>query len=148
MDASFTDTEGERRHAVMGSYGIGLGRILASALESNHDDNGIIWPPSIAPYDVHIVAIGMDKDKEVGQALEQIEAELKAHGLAVLSDDRDERPGVKFKDADLIGAPVRLTIGPRALAKGKVEMKERGTEEGTEVPLEDAVAEVKRRISR
>ena len=143
MDATFTDAEGERRLVVMGSYGIGLGRILASALESNHDDAGIIWPASIAPYDVHIVAIGMEKDPEVGEALERVESELEAAGLSVLSDDRDERPGVKFNDADLLGMPIRLTVSTRNLKTSVVELKARDAEEAGTVPLDEVVAAVR-----
>ena len=147
MDATFTDAEGERRHVVMGSYGIGLGRILASALESNHDDAGIIWPASIAPYDVHIVTIGMDKDPAVGEALERVERELEAAGLSVLSDDRDERPGVKFNDADLLGMPIRLTVSTRNLKTGVVELKARDADEASTVPLDGVVAAVREALS-
>ena len=143
MDATFTDADGERRHVVMGSYGIGLGRILASALESNHDDAGIIWPASIAPYDVHIVAIGMDKDPDVIDALNWVETALEAAGLSVLSDDRDERPGVKFNDADLLGMPIRLTISTRNLKTGVVELKARNAEEASAAPLDEVVSAVR-----
>ncbi len=143
MDARFTDQDGERRLPIMGCYGIGLDRILAASIEANHDDAGIVWPASVAPFDVHIVAIGMDKDEAVATALEQVEQELEAAGFTVLSDDRAERPGVKFNDADLLGLPMRLTFSTRNLKEGVVELKARTAAEATMAPL-DAVAEAVR----
>ena len=133
MQATFTDADGERRVPIMGSYGIGVTRLLAAIMQAHHDDQGIIWPRSVAPYDVHVVAIGLDRDDAVGQALARLESDLEAAGFSVLSDDRDERPGVKFNDADLLGMPVRLTVSPRNLKAGVVEVKRRGAEEAPQV---------------
>jgi prolyl-tRNA synthetase len=123
MGATFLDEKGENRPLVMGCYGIGVSRLVATAVEQHHDDNGICWPMSIAPYQVHIVQVGTEP--EVLAAVQQLEQELQSLGVEVLIDDRVERPGVKFKDADLIGIPLRLTVGKKALAQGAVEFKVR-----------------------
>jgi prolyl-tRNA synthetase len=106
----------------MGCYGIGINRIVASAIEAGNDENGIIFPISIAPFEVIIVSVNQD-DADVVKAAEKIYNELKNKGIEVLLDDRDERAGVKFKDADLIGIPVRITVGKKALQTGNVEIK-------------------------
>lgn len=137
MAAGVLNTEGERVLPVMGCYGIGLERLLAAVVQANHDEQGIVWPPSVAPYDVHIVAIGAERE-DVGAALERLEADLGAAGLSCLSDDRDERPGVKFNDADLIGVPLRITLGPRGLRDGEVELKTRAETEPRSAPLSEA----------
>ena len=139
MDAGVLNAEGERVLPVMGCYGIGLERLLAAVVQANHDGQGIVWPPSVAPYDVHVVAIGAERD-DVGEALERLERDLAAVGLSCLSDDRDERPGVKFNDADLIGAPLRITLGPRGLRDGEVELKARSESEARNAPLADAAS--------
>ena len=139
MDAGVLNAEGERVLPVMGCYGIGLERLLAAVVQANHDEQGIVWPPSVAPYDVHVVAIGAERE-EVGEALERLERDLAAAGLSCLSDDRDERPGVKFNDADLIGAPLRITLGPRGLRDGEVELKARRESEARNAPLADAAS--------
>ena len=113
---------------VMGCYGIGVGRTVAACIEQWHDDNGIIWPLAIAPYHVIITPVNIN-DRESSRAAEDLYAELTNRGVEVLLDDRDERAGVKFKDADLIGIPMRVTIGPKNLAVGKMELKLRGTGE-------------------
>ena len=137
MAAGVLNAEGERVLPVMGCYGIGLERLLAAVVQANHDAQGIVWPPSVAPYDVHIVAIGAERE-DVGAALERLEADLDAAGLSCLSDDRDERPGVKFNDADLIGVPLRITLGPRGLRDGEVELKARAETEPRSAPLAEA----------
>ena len=137
MDATFLDADGERRTPIMGCYGIGVERLMAAAVQANHDELGIIWPRSIAPYDVHIVPLG--GSDEVTSAVELIEAELAQLGLNVLTDDRDERAGVKFNDADLMGAPLRITIGARGLKQGQIELKLRQAAEPASVPIGDAV---------
>ena len=139
MGAGVLNAEGERVLPVMGCYGIGLERLLAAVVQANHDGQGIVWPPSVAPYDVHVVAIGAERD-DVGEALERLERDLAAAGLSCLSDDRDERPGVKFNDADLIGAPLRITLGPRGLRDGEVELKARSESEARNAPLADAAS--------
>ncbi len=121
MNANFLSESGERKPLVMGCYGIGVSRLVATAIEQNHDENGMRWPMAIAPYQVHLCSIGTDE--AVNVAAEKIYKDLRAAGVEVVWDDRDERPGVKFKDADLIGIPVRLVVGGKGLAAGNVEMK-------------------------
>jgi prolyl-tRNA synthetase len=128
MGVEYLDDAGERHPAVMGCYGIGLERMLAACIEANHDANGIIWPAEVAPFDVHVVALNQDQAAVAG-ALGQLEADLAAAGLSVLIDDRDESAGVKFKDADLLGVPVRVTVSPRSLERGGLEVRDRRTGE-------------------
>lgn len=123
MGADYSDDKQEKQDIVMGCYGIGVSRLVATSIEQNNDENGIKWPASIAPYHVHLVSIG--QDAPVLDAAKKLYDELRAGGVEVLWDDRDERPGVKFKDADLLGMPFRVTIGTKALANGNVEMKPR-----------------------
>ncbi len=126
MATTFSAADGEQRFPIMGCYGIGLERLLAAVIETNHDEGGIRWPRSVAPYDIHIVAIDADRD-EVRALVASVAAELEAAGYSLLIDDRDERPGVKFNDADLLGMPLRLTLGPRSLKNDAVELKARNT---------------------
>ena len=130
----------------MGSYGIGLDRIIAAAIEAHHDDDGIVWPRSIAPYDVVVTPLRVDDDKQMSVAVGLYD-ELREAGFDALLDDRDERPGVKFKDADLIGIPFRIVPGPRALAKGRVELFCRRSRETSEVVLDQVVAELRGRTA-
>ena len=123
MNATYLDEQQVKKPLVMGCYGIGVSRLVATAIEQHHDENGIRWPLSIAPYQVHLVTLG--KEASVAEAAEKLYGELWARGVEVLWDDRDERPGVKFKDADLIGIPMRVTIGAKGLATGNVELKPR-----------------------
>jgi prolyl-tRNA synthetase len=129
----------------MGTYGIGVTRTMAAAVEQNHDDKGILWPVSIAPFEVVVVPVKWD-DAASREAAEKLESGLEALGLEVLVDDRDERAGVKFNDADLLGIPLRVTIGPRGLAAGKVELKARASAAAEEVARDRAVEEIARRI--
>jgi prolyl-tRNA synthetase len=124
LDAFFLDEEGTRRPIVMGSYGIGPARIAAAAIEQNNDDSGIVWPAGIAPWDVEIVALGKPDSAEVAQA-NQLAEEIESQGLSVLVDDRDASPGEKFADADLLGCPLRLTVGRKGLERGVVEGRKR-----------------------
>ncbi|MGO9002528.1 MAG: proline--tRNA ligase [Limisphaerales bacterium] len=126
LNATFLDEAGARKPAVMGCYGIGVTRTLQAVIEQCNDKDGIIWPLSVAPYTVCITPLGVAPDSAVMQLAEKIYAELTARGVDVILDDRDERPGVKFKDADLVGFPIRLGIGEKSLAKGEVEIKPRG----------------------
>jgi prolyl-tRNA synthetase len=144
LGATFLDREGVARIAVMGSYGIGLERLMAAVVEANHDEKGIIWPASLAPYDAHLVALNADRPG-VADAAERLYDELQAAGINVLYDDRDESPGVKFNDADLLGMPLRLTVSPRTLDKSAVELKGRREVEPALCPLEQACAEVRAR---
>jgi len=130
---------------VMGCYGLGLGRTLAAAIEQNHDDDGIIWPVPLAPF--ACVVVSLQRDAEVIAAADRIYERLKAAGVEVLYDDRDERPGVKFKDADLIGFPVRVVVGGKALAKGVVEVSARREKVKHEIPPENVVDAVTRTLA-
>jgi prolyl-tRNA synthetase len=141
MGAKFLTAEKTTAPAIMGCYGIGVGRLMASVVENSHDDFGPIWPKSIAPFQVEIVPIG--KEAELVELAEKFEKELEAAGIDVLVDDRDERPGVKFKDADLWGSPVRIAIGKKGLVNGEVEWKFRNEKEFTMVKVEDVVAKAK-----
>ena len=126
MGATFLDADGEEQPMEMGCYGIGVTRTAAAAIEQNHDDNGIIWPLALAPAQVHLIAGEPPRTRRSATAAERaLRASCRRAGVEVLLDDRDERPGVKFKDADLIGIPLRVTVGPKALARGAVEFKPR-----------------------
>ena len=140
MDATFLDSEGEQQPVIMASYGIGIGRLLASAIEHFHDDDGILFPASISPYDVHVVELG--EAEQVREAASQLHVALEAAGVEVLRDDRNESAGVKFKDADLIGIPLRVTVSPRSLKNGGVELKGRSSSESTMLSLDSAVGEI------
>lgn len=141
MGASVLGQDGKAIPIVMGSYGIGVERIMAAAIELHHDRDGIRWPISIAPYQVALLCLQMGDEEVVGQA-EKLYEELESRGIEVLFDDRDERPGVKFKDADLVGLPIRISMGKKALAEGKVEWKLRSGGEVELVPLEDVAEKV------
>src|SRR6185436_2417986 len=133
MGAKFLDAAGAEQPFEMGCYGIGITRIVAAAIEQNHDARGIIFPAQIAPFEVAIVPIGYHKSEAVRTAAEQIHEQLRAAGVDVLMDDRDERPGVLFADMDLIGIPHRVVLGERGLAAGNAEYKARREEKGTDV---------------
>jgi len=122
----------------MGCYGIGVGRLLAAAVEQNHDDKGIVWPVSIAPYQVYICALSVS-DENVVKAADKLYSELKDEGFEVLLDDRDESAGVKFNDADLMGIPLRVVISPRNLKQNSAEVKQRNQKESELVPLEKVI---------
>jgi prolyl-tRNA synthetase len=126
LGATFLDEAGTRKPAVMGCYGIGVTRTLQAVIEQCNDKDGIIWPLSVAPYQVCITPLGVAPDNAVMKLAEKIYAELTARGVEVILDDRDERPGVKFKDSELVGFPIRVGIGEKSLAKGEVELKSRG----------------------
>ncbi|MGO8767101.1 MAG: proline--tRNA ligase [Limisphaerales bacterium] len=126
FNAVYLDEAGARKPAVMGCYGIGITRTLQAVVEQGNDKDGIIWPLSVAPYQVCITPLNVDVNSEAMKLAEKIYAELSARGVEVILDDRDERPGVKFKDADLVGFPIRVGIGEKSLAKGEVEIKLRG----------------------
>jgi len=142
LGATYLDRQGAARPAVMGSYGIGLERLLAAVVEANHDEKGIMWPASLAPFDAHLVALSTDRPGVV-EAADRLYADLQAAGIDVLYDDREESPGVKFNDADLLGMPLRVTVSPRTLEKAAVELKGRRETEPTLYPLERAAAEVR-----
>ena len=126
----------------MGCYGLGIGRTVAAAIEQNHDENGIIWPLPLAPFEVLVVGLS-SRDEQVVEAADRLYGQLDEQGVEVLYDDRDERPGVKFKDADLIGIPVRLVVGAKSLAEGQVELSRRRDGEKILVPVDNAIEKVK-----
>jgi len=146
LGATYLDAEGKQRPAVMGSYGIGTERLLAAVIEANHDERGIIWPAEVAPYQVHLVALQPERE-DVRSAADGLYAGLQAAGVEVLYDDRDETPGVKFNDADLLGMPLRVTVSPRTLEKGSLELKRRRETESELVALEDGPAAIGGAIS-
>ncbi len=141
MSCTFLDDQGAGKPMIMGCYGLGIGRTIAAAIEQGHDENGIIWPRPLAPFEVLLITLG-PQNEEVAQAAENLYNELLGHNIEVLYDDRKERPGVKFNDADLIGIPVRVVIGQRGLKEGKVEVSLRRDREKLPVPVADAASKV------
>jgi prolyl-tRNA synthetase len=141
MGATFIDRDGVVHPILMGCYGIGIGRLLAAAIEQYHDENGIVWPVPIAPYQVHLCPLSID-NKEVAAGAEGLYAELRREGLEVLLDDRKESPGVKLNDADLLGMPIRAVLSPRTLKEGSVEVKTRQEKQAALVPLGEASAKI------
>ena len=146
IGAFFLDQNGETKPIVMGSYGIGVGRLMAAAIEQNHDEKGIVWPLPLAPYQVYLCALGMD-NAGVTAATEKLYADLEIKGVDVLFDDRSESPGVKFNDADLLGIPIRLVISPRTLKSQSAELKWRNKEESQLLPLEGLTERISKDIS-
>ncbi len=147
MHCVFLDEEANERPMVMGCYGIGVTRVMSAAIEQNHDDDGICWPKAIAPYHVAVLPLQMNKP-EVVAAAEKIAADLEALGVEVLLDDREERAGSKFKDADLIGCPLQVVVGGRALAAGELEVKKRATGEKLAVSVEHAAEELQALLAK
>ncbi|MEA3377978.1 MAG: proline--tRNA ligase [Chloroflexota bacterium] len=145
VGATFLDPDGEEHPVVMGSYGIGVGRLMAAVVEEHHDDYGIIWPPALAPFDVYLLTLGTDEETQ--ERAELFCTELEDAGLDVLFDDREESAGVKFTDADLIGCPVRATVSRRSLEQGGVELKARWTRDAQVVRIEDLADAVNALIS-
>ena len=146
LGALFINQGGVSQPIVMGCYGIGLGRLLAAAIEQNHDDKGIIWPLPIAPYHIYLCPLYLE-NPEVASTAESLYAELEAQGLEVLFDDRNESPGVKFNDADLLGIPVRVIISPRTLESNSAEIKKRSEKETELVPVERVAARLKKLVT-
>ncbi len=145
MKATFLDADGVAKEIIMGCYGIGIGRTAAAAIEQNHDENGIIWPMPLAPFQV-IVTMLNPKDEEVFAAGEKLYQDLLAEGIEVLLDDRDERPGSKFKDADLLGIPLRVNVGARGLKEQSFELQERRAGERVMLPIEGAAQKVAEQV--
>jgi prolyl-tRNA synthetase len=137
LNATYLDESGREQPIVMGSYGIGLARIMAAAIEQGHDDKGMIWPASIAPFQAHVVVIG-DEESEQFAIARRLDDELSESGVSVLFDDRDASPGVKFADAELIGAPVRITVGKRTVTEGTVDVQARRGREQLSMDVQDA----------
>jgi len=146
MEATCLSDEGKITTLWMGCYGIGVSRIVAAAIEQSHDDNGIIWPAPLAPFDLSIVPIGINKSKKVAQVVSRLEKELTAAGFDLLVDDRNERPGVMFADMDLIGIPHRLVVGERSLERGCVEYRNRRTGESEDIPTGELISELKIKV--
>jgi prolyl-tRNA synthetase len=140
LGATFLDAAGQPQIMEMGCYGIGVTRIVAAAIEQNHDERGIVWPDPLAPFRVAIAPIGLDRSDAVRALAERLHAELQAAGVDVLLDDRGERPGVMFADLELIGIPHRITVGERGLKDGKVEYQGRRDAQSTAVRVDDIVA--------
>lgn len=146
LGARFLDDKEQQHDIIMGCYGIGVNRIVAALVETSYDENGIIWPISLAPYEVILTPLNVSQEN-VMEAASNLHDELQAAGVDVLLDDRDQRPGVKFKDADLIGIPLRVVIGGRGLEKGELELKWRTKAEPDMIPLEGAAAKIKELVA-
>ncbi len=147
LGATYQDEQGESQPIQMGSYGIGSGRLVASIVEQNYDDKGIVWPAPVAPFSVYLTWIGKDTDTATFEAAAGIYAHLTAARVDVLFDDRTERPGVKFADAELIGCPLRLSVSTRTLGEGQAELRARTASESELIPIGDVVAIVEQRIA-
>jgi prolyl-tRNA synthetase len=147
MKANFLDAGGKENPMIMGCYGIGVTRIAAAAIEQHHDADGITWPVPIAPFEVSLLSL-QASDAQVSGLCDRLETDLIAAGIDVLYDDRDERPGVKFKDADLIGIPYRIAVGKKGLAEGMIEVKARRSPEVVKVKIDEVVAYVRERVER
>jgi prolyl-tRNA synthetase len=146
MGATVLDESGKATTLYMGCYGIGVTRVVAAAIEQNHDARGIIWPDAIAPFLVVVVPLNAGKSQRVKDTAERLYNELLAAGVDVLLDDRDERPGVKFADSELIGIPHRVVVGDRGLEAGKLEYRHRRAEAAEEFPVADASAFLRARL--
>jgi len=146
MHCTYLDDQGASHPMTMGCYGLGIGRTVAAAIEQNHDENGIIWPLPLAPFEVLVMGLS-SRDEQVVEAADRLYGQLNEQGIEVLYDDRDERPGVKFKDADLIGIPVRLVVGAKSLAEGRVELSRRRDGEKILVPVENAIEKIKELVA-
>lgn len=146
MNASVLDENGKAKIMEMGCYGIGVSRIVAAAIEQNHDDNGIIWPAAMAPFQLALIPLNMHKSEEVANKAEELYQALQSKGIDVLMDDRNERPGVKFADMELIGVPHRVVISDRGLKNGTLEYKGRSDSDNQEFSVENAVDEICKKL--
>ena len=147
MNCVFQNELGVNLPVIMGSYGIGVGRLLACIAEEHHDEHGLVWPITIAPYQVYLVVLP-GKSLDVLPVAEKIYEDLMVAGIEVLFDDRNDSPGIKFNDADLIGCPILLTIGERSLKQGGVELKLRHEDEIRTIPVEQVVTVIKDEITK
>jgi prolyl-tRNA synthetase len=147
LKATVLDEQGNAVAMYMGCYGIGVTRIVAAAIEQNHDENGIIWPDAIAPFQVVLVPINYQKSAQVLETADRLYREFEAAGIDVLLDDRDARPGVKFADSELMGIPHRIVIGDRGLSTGKLEYRHRRETESTEISAADPVGYIRHRMN-
>ena len=146
LKATVLDESGNIVTPYMGCYGIGVTRIVAAAIEQNHDERGIIWPEPLAPFDVVLVALNLQKSERVRELSDRLYGELNAAGIDVLYDDRDARPGVKFADAELLGIPHRIVVGERGIEAGRLEYRGRRDTESQEFAPEDALAFIRSRL--
>jgi prolyl-tRNA synthetase len=147
MQATYLDETGKPQLMVMGCYGIGVTRLLGAAIEQNHDERGIVWPVSMAPFEAVICPIGYDRSAEVRVAADRLHAELLALGVDAILDDRGERPGAMFADWELVGVPQRLVVSDRGLKDGEVELQGRTEAAASRVPLADAVRQLRERLA-
>jgi prolyl-tRNA synthetase len=147
MNASVLDEQGKALTMYMGCYGIGVTRVVAAAIEQNHDANGVIWPEALAPFQVVLVPINYQKSTQVQQTTDALYRDFNAAGIEVLLDDRDARPGVKFADSELLGIPHRIVVGERGLAAGNLEYRHRRETESTEIPATDPVAFIRDKLN-
>jgi prolyl-tRNA synthetase len=147
LGCTYLDKDGQQKPVIMGSYGIGVGRLLACVAEEHHDEHGLIWPVTVAPYQVHLVLLRGKGNPQAEETADKLYVDLQAAGIEVLYDDRDESPGVKFNDADLIGLPIRITVSERALGQGGVELKLRHQPDKSIVPLDLSVEHVRSEIA-
>ena len=147
MNASVLDEQGKALTMFMGCYGIGVTRVVAAAIEQNHDANGILWPDAIAPFQVVLVPINYQKSALVQETADALYQRFNAAGIDVLLDDRDARPGVKFADSELLGIPHRIVIGERGLAAGNLEYRHRRETESTEIPAADPVGYIRHKLN-
>jgi prolyl-tRNA synthetase len=145
MKVNYLDKDGKSKPMYMGCYGIGVGRTMASVIEDNHDDYGPIWPMSIAPYQVHIVAL-QPNGSESGEKAEALYKDLQSKGVEVLFDDRGEKAGFMFSDADLLGVPFRVIVSPKTLANGMVEFRTRASRDSEMIPVEQAADVLAQRV--
>jgi prolyl-tRNA synthetase len=148
MSATVLDDQGRQQPMVMGCYGIGITRIVAAAIEQNHDDKGIIWPATMAPFDIALVPLGADKSEAVQDATETLYAACAEAGIAAFLDDRKERPGVKFAEMELLGIPIRITIGARSLAEGNLELTHRRSGETEMVAPTDILERIQQLLQQ
>ena len=143
LGCTFLDQDGAQKPVIMGSFGIGVGRLLACVAEAHHDEHGLVWPITVAPFQVHLVLLRGKGTPQAEATADKLYTVMQAMGIEVLYDDRDDSPGVKFNDADLIGVPIRITISERALAQGGVEMKLRRNTTKDIIPLEEIEARLR-----
>jgi prolyl-tRNA synthetase len=148
MQASVLDEQGKSVVTFMGCYGIGVTRVVAAAIEQNHDDRGIIWPDPLAPFVVSLIPINLQKSMRVRETTDKLYASLNAAGIEAVYDDRDLRPGVKFADDELVGIPHRFTIGEKGLDRGVVEYRARQATESVEIPIDNAIAHLREQLER
>jgi len=148
MNATVLDASGQPRPMPMGCYGIGVTRVVAAAIEQNHDDRGIVWPEALSPFDVIVIPINSEKSAAVQAATESVYTALRLAGFDVALDDRPQRPGFKFADADLIGIPHRIVIAERGLNEGTLEYKSRRAETSEDIPVDSIVDALLQRANR